>query len=64
MASQKCPSEVLASPMVQKQTSLPLLLKCVKASLFFAFLKQLEAKARPRPRIICPAVGAISAETL
>ena len=50
--------------MVQKQTSLPLLLKCLKASLFFAFLKQLEAKAKPRPRIICPAVGAISADTL
>ena len=32
IVSQKCPSEVLASPMVQKQISFPLLLKGVCAS--------------------------------
>ena len=63
MVSQKCPSDVLASPMVQKQTSFPSLLKPSNAGSRFAFLKNLEPRANPRPLTICPAVGATSADT-
>ncbi len=64
MVSQKCPSDVLASPMVQKQTSFPSLVNPANAGLGFAFLKNLEPSANPSPLTICPAVGAISEDTL
>src|SRR5258706_15808645 len=63
MVSQKCPSLVEASPMVQKQTSLPLLLRLVRVCNDDMFRNIFEAKASPRPLGICPAVGATSALT-
>ena len=62
MVSQKCPSLVDASPMVQKQISFPLLDKSVSPFNSFTFLKNLLANARPNARGICPPVGAISLE--
>src|SRR5690348_17820306 len=63
MVSQKCPSEVDASPMVQKQISLPLSVSSVILFNSFSSLKSFEANASPKARGICPAVGAISALT-
>ena len=63
MVSQKCPSDVLASPIVQKQTSFPSLVKPANAGSGFAFLKNFEPRANPSPLTICPAVGAMSADT-
>ena len=60
MVSQKCPSLVEASPMVQKQTSFPSLLKFVSSCVCFIFLKAFDANASPKARGICPAVGAMS----
>src|SRR5687768_1549116 len=60
MDSQNCPSEVEASPIVQKQTSFPLFESSVNWCRDFMFLKLLEAKASPRARVICPPVVEIS----
>ncbi len=60
MVSQKCPSLVDASPIVQKQTSFPLLLRFFKCCVCFTFLNVFDAKARPSALGICPAVGAMS----
>ena len=62
MVSQKCPSDVLASPIVPNATSLPpseYLLRSLNA---FSFLYTLDASANPNNLGICPAVGDISDE--
>src|SRR6185369_593288 len=62
IASQKWPSDVDASPLVTKQTSLPLLERVVNFFSCSILRKLFDANARPKPRGICPDVGAISAE--
>src|SRR3954466_10073804 len=62
MVSQNCPSEVDASPMVQKQTSFPLSESPLKAS-EGELRKVLDANANPKPLAIWPAVGAMSDDT-
>src|SRR6185295_461793 len=59
--SQKCPSLVDASPIVQKQTSLPLSEREVKGNRDSTLRKIFDANAKPRDLGICAAVGAIPA---
>src|SRR5512141_357276 len=60
--SKKCPSEVLASPMVPKATSSPLWENPEQDFSPGLFLNNLEANASPSNLGICPAVGEMSAE--
>src|SRR6476660_8566031 len=62
IVSQKCPSEVEASPTVTKQTSLPLSERSVNCLSSSMVRKDFEARARPSALGIWPAVGAISEE--
>ncbi len=64
MVSKKCPSDVDASPIVPKATSLPVLLKFVVELSSLFFLKYLDARASPNKRGIWLAVGDESAEEL
>src|SRR5215203_1238457 len=59
--SQNGPSEVDASPIVQKHTSLPLVERSVNCCSSVTSLNFFEARAKPSARGICPAVGAMSA---
>jgi hypothetical protein len=52
------PSDVDASPIVQKQTSLPLLLRSFNSARFGEYRNSFDARAKPMERGICPAVGA------
>ena len=62
MVSKNNPSDVLASPMVPKATSFPLMESPV-ASFNSGVLRYIfDANANPSKRGICPAVGEISAD--
>src|SRR5689334_613368 len=63
-ASQNTPSEVLASPMVTKQTSFPSWLICHSRPRSGCLRYHVDAWARPTERAICPPVEEISADTL